>query len=75
MGRWCCADDSDPFKGRRHFLESAKVNAPWAFKHGSNQLFRFAASLELMATLVCVRLFGDSTRSQTITLRFEGQSG
>ena len=68
MGGWCCADNPDPFKCRWYFLEFTKENAPWAFKHGSDQLFRFIASLELMATLVCVHLFGDPKKDQTLTL-------
>ena len=53
---------------QQSFLEFTNETAPWAFKHGSDQLLRFIASLELMATLVCVHLFGDSKRDQTLTL-------
>ena len=52
MGEGFWADDPDPFKLRWYFLEFTIENAPWAFERGGDQLFRFIASLEFMATLV-----------------------
>ncbi len=50
MGGCFWADDPAPFKLRWYFLEFTNENAPWAFKRGGDQLLRFFASLEFMAT-------------------------
>jgi len=66
MGGWCCADDPDPMKCRWFFLEIKREDAPWAFVHGEDQLFRFIATFELMATLACVYLVGNPEQLQQV---------
>jgi len=68
MGGWCCADDPDPMKCRWFFLEIKREDAPWAFIHGEDQLFRFIATFELIATLACVHLFGNPDQLQQVIL-------
>jgi hypothetical protein len=68
MGGWCCADDPDPMKCRCFFFEIKREDAPWAFVHGEDQLFRFIATFELIATLVCVYLFGNPVQLQQVIL-------
>ena len=39
--------------------EVSEEVAPWLYEKGKDQTFRYIATLELLGTLACVRLFGD----------------
>ena len=56
LGGWECIGGTQPSRARWFAVELDRQNAPWAFARG--EPFRTIASLELFATLLCVKLFG-----------------
>ena len=47
-------------------------DAPWVFEHGEDQAFRKIATLELVASIACVRLFGKDTRHEGRAVTLSG---
>ena len=39
--------------------EASEEVAPWLYEKGEDEAFRYIATLELLGTLACVRLFGN----------------
>ena len=70
IGGWEVMDQETVKKGRWFSIELTRKNAPWAYMKG--QPFRNISSLELMAVLVAIILFGDKLedpeQKKTMTL-------
>ena len=49
-----------------------KADAPWVFEHGEDQAFRKIATLELIASIACVRLFGEKDRHEGKVITLSG---
>ena len=57
VGGWECRGGCPTHKARWFSVRLDRRNAPWAFARG--EPFRVIAALELFASLLCIRLFGD----------------
>ena len=55
VGGWLCRDGTPPASAQWFAVELNKKNAPWIFHKG--EPFRLIASLELLATLLCLLVF------------------
>ena len=55
VGGWLCKDSTPPASAQWFAVELNKKNAPWIFHKG--EPFRLIASLELLATLLCLLVF------------------
>ena len=70
IGGWECRGGCPPGKARWFAVELTKANYPWMFHRG--EPFRVIASLELLATLICILAFDvrgyteDGTSSVTL---------
>jgi hypothetical protein len=58
IGGWLCAGGLAPADAPWFAMKITRKFAPWAFKHG--EPFRAIASLELLATLICIIAFVES---------------
>ena len=71
LGGWECVEGTPPSRARWFSVVLDRKNAPWAFARG--EPFRTIASLELFATLLCVKLFcGSWPEGARGALRLQG---
>ena len=55
VGGWLCRGGTSPASSKWFAVELTRTNAPWIFHKG--EPFRLIASLELLATLLCILVF------------------